>query len=76
MNADTQLCRNYNEYGHDFATCTDVDGNDITCECNDGYAGDEYLPGTGCTDVDECTNIDATGKTLAVNWGNMAHRTN
>ena len=47
MNADSQLCRNYNECGGendaaahncpDFATCTDVDGNDgITCECDDG----------------------------------------
>ena len=86
MNADTKLCRNYNECGdendaathncHDFATCTDGDGNGFTCECNSGYAGDGYLSGTGCADVDECTNIDATGKTLAVNCGNMADGTN
>ena len=55
MNADTKLRRNYNECGdendaathscHDFTKCTDVDGNGITCECNDGYAGDGYLTG-------------------------------
>ena len=86
MNADTQLCRNYNECGdendaathnyHDFASCTDVDGNGITCECNDDYAGDGYLSGTNCTDVDACTNVDATGRTLAVNCGNITDETN
>ena len=72
MNADTKLCRNINECGdendaathncHEFASCTDVDGAGFTCECNSGYAGDGYTSGTGCADVDECTNIDATGQ--------------
>ena len=51
-------------YTDDENTCDDVDGNGFTCECNDGYAGDGYdsATNTGCADIDECTNVDASDK--------------
>lgn len=28
------------------------------CNCKSGFSGDGYLNGTGCTDIDECSNPD------------------
>jgi MYXO-CTERM domain-containing protein len=39
------------------ATCLDpsaVDG-DVQCDCADGYVGDGFAMGTGCTNINECT---------------------
>ncbi|KAK1400872.1 putative wall associated kinase-like 1 [Heracleum sosnowskyi] len=44
-----------------FCPPNETSTNQISCYCNEGYAGDPYLP-DGCQDIDECTEPNICGQ--------------
>ncbi|MFT7622233.1 MAG: hypothetical protein ACI9WU_001401 [Myxococcota bacterium] len=42
---------------HDLATCTSGVGTQFSCACPQGYEGDGQASGSGCSDIDECSDI-------------------
>ncbi len=50
--AGTANCLPASQHG----TCTSSGGTQFTCGCTAGYTGDGRVGGTGCSNVNECTN--------------------
>ena len=45
---------------HEKATCTNIVGS-FECQCSDGFQGDGTESGTGCSDINECSQPMKTG---------------